>query len=128
MAGRRMLGRLVAWSATVALLVTTCGDADNGETATTSTTIAAPDLGLGRPVAVTNADGVFQIGADGTVTPLHDGTVAGLTHEEFPLVSIQYHSEASPGPLDNGYLFDEFLDLVRAHKATKTSATEKSGV
>jgi carbamoyl-phosphate synthase small subunit len=44
---------------------------------------------------------------------LHDGTVAGLTHRDFPVVSIQYHSEASPGPLDNGYLFDEFLDLVR---------------
>jgi carbamoyl-phosphate synthase small subunit len=44
---------------------------------------------------------------------LHDGTVEGLTHSEYPLVSIQYHSEASPGPLDNAELFDRFLDLVR---------------
>ena len=44
---------------------------------------------------------------------LHDDTVEGLTHSEYPLVSIQYHSEASPGPLDNAHLFDRFLDLVR---------------
>lgn len=44
---------------------------------------------------------------------LHDGTVAGLAHRDFPVVSIQYHSEASPGPLDNRYLFDEFLELVQ---------------
>ncbi len=47
---------------------------------------------------------------------LHDGTVEGLTHREYPLVSIQYHSEASPGPLDNGYLFDRFLEMVREAK------------
>ena len=35
---------------------------------------------------------------------LHDDTVEGLTHSEYPLVSIQYHSEASPGPLDNAHL------------------------
>ncbi len=47
---------------------------------------------------------------------LHDGTAEGLSHETYPLVSIQYHSEASPGPRDNGYLFDRFLDLVRDRK------------
>jgi len=31
-------------------------------------------------------------------------------------MSIQYHSEASPGPLDNLYLFDEFLAMVREAK------------
>jgi carbamoyl-phosphate synthase small subunit len=29
-------------------------------------------------------------------------------------MTIQYHSEASPGPLDNMYLFERFLDMVRA--------------
>ncbi len=43
---------------------------------------------------------------------LNDGTVEGLRHRELPIMSIQYHSEASPGPLDNLYLFDEFLSLV----------------
>jgi len=44
---------------------------------------------------------------------LNDGTVEGLAHEELPIMSIQYHSEASPGPRDNLYLFDEFLGLIQ---------------
>jgi carbamoyl-phosphate synthase small subunit len=44
---------------------------------------------------------------------LNDGTVEGLRHRSLPIMSIQYHSEASPGPRDNEYLFDRFLDLVR---------------
>jgi carbamoyl-phosphate synthase small subunit len=44
---------------------------------------------------------------------LNDGTVEGLRHRTLPVMSIQYHSEASPGPLDNEYIFDRFMDLVR---------------
>jgi carbamoyl-phosphate synthase small subunit len=44
---------------------------------------------------------------------LNDGTVEGLRHKSLPVMSIQYHSEASPGPLDNEYIFDRFLDMVR---------------
>jgi carbamoyl-phosphate synthase small subunit len=44
---------------------------------------------------------------------LNDGTVEGLRHRDLPIVSIQYHSEASPGPLDNMYLFERFLEIVR---------------
>jgi carbamoyl-phosphate synthase small subunit len=44
---------------------------------------------------------------------LNDGTVEGLRHKSLPAMSIQYHSEASPGPLDNEYLFDRFLTMVR---------------
>ncbi len=47
---------------------------------------------------------------------LNDGTVEGLRHRELPIMSIQYHSEASPGPLDNLYLFDQFLAMVREAK------------
>ncbi len=47
---------------------------------------------------------------------LNDGTVEGLRHKELPIFSIQYHSEASPGPLDNTYLFERFLDMVREGK------------
>ena len=46
---------------------------------------------------------------------LNDGTVEGLTHRDVPMLTIQYHSEASPGPLDNEYLFDQFLKLVEKH-------------
>jgi len=44
---------------------------------------------------------------------LNDGTVEGLRHRDLPILSIQYHSEASPGPLDNLYVFERFLDMVR---------------
>jgi carbamoyl-phosphate synthase small subunit len=44
---------------------------------------------------------------------LNDGTVEGLRHRDLPIVSIQYHSEASPGPLDNMYLFERFLEMVK---------------
>ena len=45
---------------------------------------------------------------------LNDGTVEGLRHRDLPVISIQYHSEASPGPLDNMYLFERFLKMVRS--------------
>jgi len=44
---------------------------------------------------------------------LNDGTVEGLRHRELPILSIQYHSEASPGPWDNMYLFERFVEMVR---------------
>ncbi len=43
---------------------------------------------------------------------LNDGTVEGLRHRSVPVMSIQYHSEASPGPLDNQYVFDRFLAMT----------------
>jgi carbamoyl-phosphate synthase small subunit len=45
---------------------------------------------------------------------LNDGTVEGLSHRDLPILSIQYHSEASPGPLDNMYLFERFLEVVES--------------
>lgn len=44
---------------------------------------------------------------------LNDGTVEGLQHREEPVFSIQYHSEASPGPHDTEFLFDRFLQSVK---------------
>lgn len=44
---------------------------------------------------------------------LNDGTVEGLRHKSLPIMSIQYHSEGSPGPLDSEYIFDDFLKQVR---------------
>ena len=44
---------------------------------------------------------------------LHDGTVEGLRHKSKKAMSIQYHSEGSPGPKDNEYIFNEFLDWIR---------------
>jgi carbamoyl-phosphate synthase small subunit len=47
---------------------------------------------------------------------LNDGTVEGLRHKELPIFAVQYHSEASPGPLDNTYLFEQFLEMVSNDK------------
>ena len=44
---------------------------------------------------------------------LNDDTIEGLRHRELPVFTIQYHSEGSPGPHDNEYLFDRFLKLVQ---------------
>ncbi|CAN5472821.1 glutamine-hydrolyzing carbamoyl-phosphate synthase small subunit [soil metagenome] len=45
---------------------------------------------------------------------LNDGTVEGLRFKRFAGMSVQYHPEASPGPHDSRYLFDQFMTLVRA--------------
>ena len=44
---------------------------------------------------------------------VNDGTVEGLVHTELPIMSVQYHPEASPGPTDNVYLFERFKELMR---------------
>jgi carbamoyl-phosphate synthase small subunit len=47
---------------------------------------------------------------------LNDHTCEGLHHPSLPIVSIQYHSEAAPGPRDNMYLFDRWLAMVQSEK------------
>lgn len=43
---------------------------------------------------------------------LNDGSVEGLTHTDIPVLSVQFHPEAAPGPADNSVLFDEFVELI----------------
>jgi carbamoyl-phosphate synthase small subunit len=45
---------------------------------------------------------------------LNDHTNEGMRHRALPLFSVQYHPEASPGPHDARYLFDQFIDLMNA--------------
>jgi len=47
---------------------------------------------------------------------LNDQTVEGFRHQNKPLFSVQYHPEASPGPDDSDYLFDEFLEMILKNK------------
>ena len=43
---------------------------------------------------------------------VNDGTVEGMRHTGLPIFSVQYHPEASPGPDDNMYLFDQFWTML----------------
>ncbi|QRR02283.1 glutamine-hydrolyzing carbamoyl-phosphate synthase small subunit [Dyadobacter sandarakinus] len=45
---------------------------------------------------------------------LNDNTIEGIRRKDYPAFSVQYHPEASPGPHDSRYLFDEFVRLLRA--------------
>ena len=76
------------------------------------------DLATGR-VHITAQNHGYAVDADGlsgdievAQVHLNDGTCEGLRHRREPVISIQYHSEASPGPLDNVYVFDRFLEMV----------------
>ena len=44
----------------------------------------------------------------------NDGTNEGIRSSNFPYFSVQFHPEGSPGPQDTGFLFDDFLRLVRS--------------
>ena len=76
------------------------------------------DLATGR-VYITAQNHGYAVDGDSlqstlevTHVDLNDGTVEGLRHRDLPILTIQYHSEASPGPLDNEYIFDRFLEMV----------------
>jgi carbamoyl-phosphate synthase small subunit len=47
---------------------------------------------------------------------LNDGTVEGVKHKDYPVFTVQYHPEASPGPEDANYLFDQFMELIKEAK------------
>ncbi|WP_392346038.1 glutamine-hydrolyzing carbamoyl-phosphate synthase small subunit [uncultured Polaribacter sp.] len=47
---------------------------------------------------------------------LNDHTVAGIRLKNKPVFSVQYHPEASPGPHDSEYLFDQFIESIKEAK------------
>lgn len=44
---------------------------------------------------------------------MNDGTLEGMKHLTLPIFSVQFHPEASPGPNDSEYLFDEFFNMIK---------------
>ncbi len=83
------------------------------------------DLLSGR-VYITSQNHGYALDPDGLtggaeVSHLHlnDGTVEGLWHRSLPVITIQYHSEASPGPQDNVYIFDRFLEMVEGARGSE---------
>lgn len=80
--------------------------------------------GLEQKVEITSQNHSFAIdpnslpSADIEITHLNlnDRTVAGLRHKSLPLFSVQHHPEASPGPHDADYLFEQFVQVMREYR------------
>lgn len=50
---------------------------------------------------------------------LNDNTCEGLIHKKLPIVSVQFHPEAGPGPSDAVYLFNNFITMMDKYNAKK---------
>jgi carbamoyl-phosphate synthase small subunit len=70
-------------------------------------------------VTITAQNHGYAVDADGLNSAayvshinLNDQTVEGIALRNEPLMTIQYHSEACPGPLDSDYIFDRFVEMM----------------
>ena len=43
---------------------------------------------------------------------INDNTVEGFKHKSYPILGVQYHPEAHPGPMESEYIFDEFISML----------------
>ena len=66
--------------------------------------------------AVNREDAEANSDLEITHVHLNDGTVAGLAMKNKKVFSVQYHPEASPGPHDSSYLFDQFIENIKSSK------------
>lgn len=81
------------------------------------------DLKTGK-VAITSQNHGYAIDEESlentdlevTHIALNDKTNEGVRHKKYPCFSVQYHPEASPGPEDANYLFDEFVEMMEEFK------------
>ena len=83
--------------------------------------------GLQQKIEITSQNHSFAIDPDslpvGVVEVSHlnlnDSTVAGVRHKSLPIFSVQYHPEASPGPHDADYLFEQFVQAMRISRSAE---------
>lgn len=71
---------------------------------------------------VVDGDSVQGTNLEVTKYEINDGSVEGLRLKNHQAFSVQYHPDAAPGPHDAEYLFDEFLEMIAAHKEDQTNA------
>lgn len=74
------------------------------------------DLKTGR-VYITSQNHEYVVcdlpeGVEAAFVNINDNTIEGIKHKTLPIFSVQFHPEASPGPLDSGFLFDRFLEII----------------
>lgn len=74
------------------------------------------DLKTGR-VYITSQNHEYVVcdlpeGVEAAFVNINDNTIEGIKHTSLPIFSVQFHPEASPGPLDSGFLFDRFLEII----------------
>ncbi|HJR46627.1 MAG TPA: glutamine-hydrolyzing carbamoyl-phosphate synthase small subunit [Nitrososphaeraceae archaeon] len=80
-----------------------CKDLNNGQTY-----ITTQNHGYGiRPESLKGSG--FRI----WFSNIDDTTVEGIEHDEKPIVAVQFHPEASPGPYDCTFVFDRFWELIK---------------
>ncbi len=63
-----------------------------------------------------DADSIKDFDVEITHMNLNDNTLEGFRCKKVPAFCVQYHPEASPGPHDSNYLFDEFVGLMEEYK------------
>lgn len=64
--------------------------------------------------------------AEVTHINLNDNTLEGVKYKDLPVFSVQYHPEASPGPHDASYLFEEFVRLIKNYSKNQTRKKKKN--
>jgi carbamoyl-phosphate synthase small subunit len=57
---------------------------------------------------------------------LNDNSLEGMAHLRYPVFSVQYHPEASPGPHDSNYLFGRFIEEINAFAGSSGAPVAKS--
>lgn len=86
--------------------------------------------GLQQRVEITSQNHSFAINPDSLPNAvveishlnLNDHTVAGVRHKTLPIFSVQYHPEASPGPHDADYLFEQFVQKMSSARQAQTAS------